>query len=277
MRTSWTASVTAPSGIAPVTRRSDSERPDISSSMRAGLASATASVATVSPERSTVTASARAAISSILWVMKSTARPSATRRRTAAKRRSRTEMSSAAVASSRMRRRGFRRSERAMTAAWRVPRSRSATRVRRSGRLPVSSSITASASVRRRWAGMRKRNRSSWPSQRLSRSDNSSRTRISWKVVAMPARRAAGRLAKRVGRPSKANVPESGWRTPVRILTRVDLPLPFSPMTAWTVPGRTTRLQSRSARVSPNALATPSTRTRGTTSPLRGAAAAVMP
>ncbi len=48
--------------------------------------------------------------------------------------------------------------------------------------------------------------------------------------------------------------------TPDRILTRVDLPEPFSPMSAWTSPARSSSEQPRSATVGPKALVTPSTR-----------------
>ena len=40
------------------------------------------------------------------------------------------------------------------------------------------------------------------------------------------------RLARR-----STSSPSSGWTMPVRILTSVDLPAPFSPTSAWTVPG----------------------------------------
>src|SRR5262249_8162674 len=55
-------------------------------------------------------------------------------------------------------------------------------------------------------------------------------------------------------------VPASGRCTPVRIFTRVDLPEPFSPMTACTSPARNSAEQERSATVGPKALASPVTR-----------------
>ena len=68
----------------------------------------------------------------------------------------------------------------------------------------------------------------------------------------MPAARAARGEPSRTGPPSaKAMLPASGATTPVRILTIVDLPLPFSPITACTLPYRMVRLHALSARVSP--------------------------
>ena len=44
-----------------------------------------------------------------------------------------------------------------------------------------------------------------------------------------------------IGAPSNVIVPVSALSAPATILMRVDLPAPFSPTTAWTVPGSTTR------------------------------------
>ena len=48
--------------------------------------------------------------------------------------------------------------------------------------------------------------------------------------------------------------------TPLRILTTVDLPQPFSPTSAWTSPARSSKDASRTACVGPNAFATLATR-----------------
>ena len=56
--------------------------------------------------------------------------------------------------------------------------------------------------------------------------------------------------------PSRRSVAGVGRWTPLRILTSVLLPEPFSPTSAWTSPARSSNEPSRSARVAPKALAT---------------------
>jgi hypothetical protein len=60
-------------------------------------------------------------------------------------------------------------------------------------------------------------------------------------TMPMPAARAARRsqLATSTRAPATSSVPASPRTTPARILTRVDLPAPFSPTSACTVPRRT--------------------------------------
>ena len=53
------------------------------------------------------------------------------------------------------------------------------------------------------------------------------------------------------GRPRTVIVPPSGWTAPVRILTRVLLPAPLAPRSAWTSPGRTASDAERSATTAP--------------------------
>src|SRR5579859_240131 len=48
--------------------------------------------------------------------------------------------------------------------------------------------------------------------------------------------------------------PASGWTMPARIFSSVDLPAPFSPMSAWASPADTSKLTPRSARTAPNDL-----------------------
>ncbi|QKM46029.1 hypothetical protein B7760_00014 [Burkholderia glumae] len=52
----------------------------------------------------------------------------------------------------------------------------------------------------------------------------------------MPAPIEAAALVKRTGSPSTSTLPESGWYSPPRIFSSVDLPAPFSPMRPWTCP-----------------------------------------
>ena len=88
--------------------------------------------------------------------------------------------------------------------------------------------------------------------------------RTSWKTVESPRARArAGLRRPSAGTPSITREPRSGRCTPERILTRVLLPLPFSPMTVCTSPGRISRFARTRARVAPNDLAMPVATSRG--------------
>ena len=71
-----------------------------------------------------------------------------------------------------------------------------------------------------------------------------------------PAGRASLGRRSVTGSPWMLIAPASARRTPVRILTSVDLPAPLAPSRAWTSPGRTGRSTARSATTVPNALAT---------------------
>src|SRR3954466_4436460 len=62
--------------------------------------------------------------------------------------------------------------------------------------------------------------------------------------------------------PSKVIRPESAVVAPERILMRVDLPAPFSPTRACTVPARTVMSALRMARTAPERLDTPVTPNR---------------
>ncbi len=80
---------------------------------------------------------------------------------------------------------------------------------------------------------------SSIPSQTLSRTERASATSTSWNTVTIPWSWAArGVLRACTASPAISMVPASGAWTPLRILTRVLLPEPFSPTRAWTSPAR---------------------------------------
>ena len=219
-------------------------------------------LATVSPERMTVMRSPISSISSIRWVMKITPTPSAARRAIRAKSRSRVTTSSAEVASSRIRMRGRRSRARTMQQACRSLRERSSMTVDRSIGRSKSSARAALAWRRFSRAGILVRQVSSAPSQTLSRTERSSATRTSWKTVTTPCCWADLGLRSWTSAPATSTRPESGACTPLRILTSVLLPEPFSPARAWTSPARSSNEQSLSAWVGPNAFATCSTRTR---------------
>ncbi|OJV02785.1 MAG: hypothetical protein BGO06_06560 [Shinella sp. 65-6] len=62
----------------------------------------------------------------------------------------------------------------------------------------------------------------------------------SWCTITMPARSAACSVSG-AGMPSSSIVPEDGGASPAAMRMRVDLPAPFSPTSASTSPGLTTR------------------------------------
>ena len=228
--------------------------------------SARSTVATDRPDRSTVMRSAISSISSMRCEMKITAPALAVSRRTTANSRSRVATSSADVDSSRIRIRGSRTSARAIPHTCRMLSGSDSTGASRGGASPVSSASTAAARSRLTSSGTRRRNRPSTPIQTFSSTVCGPTTRTSWKTGTTPASNVTrGDRTPSKRRPAISIVPLSGRCTPARILTRVLLPEPFSPTTAWTSPARAENVHSRSACVRPNAFARPST--ARTTSP----------
>src|SRR3954454_432965 len=71
------------------------------------------------------------------------------------------------------------------------------------------------------------------------------------------------RLGCSTGWPSTATTPSSHTSAPVAILISVDLPAPFSPTSAWTVPGRTASDTPRRARTPGNDLTIESSASAG--------------
>src|SRR6266516_4071027 len=74
-------------------------------------------------------------------------------------------------------------------------------------------------------------------------------------MTAIPASLAAAGLCSAMGLPSASSVPLSGWCTPARILTSVDLPAPFSPTSPCAWPACSSIEPSASACTAPNAFA----------------------
>src|SRR6478609_2456410 len=75
-------------------------------------------------------------------------------------------------------------------------------------------------------------------------------------MTAMPAALESAVEPKSTSSPCRRKTPESRRCTPATILTRVDLPAPFSPTRAWIEPGVTAMLPERRATTEPNDLAT---------------------
>src|SRR5580704_17369159 len=79
----------------------------------------------------------------------------------------------------------------------------------------------------------------------------------------MPASRAFDGELNTTFLPAISMDPSSCACTPLSILMSVDFPAPFSPSSACTSPGSTSKLTPRKARTPPKLLATPVTRTNG--------------
>ena len=89
--------------------------------------------------------------------------------------------------------------------------------------------------------------RGSRPRKMFAPTSRFSRTLSSWWMNPMPSASASPTPRIVTGLPSKTTSPSSGTYTPPRIFMSVDLPAPFSPMSATTSPGPTDRLTAPSA------------------------------
>ena len=151
-----------------------------------------------------------------------------------------------------------------MPQAWRSESESPSTAMPRSTSRPSSSPSTSRARARLSRSETRVRHVPSMPSQTLSSTEHDSATSTSWKTVTMPRRWACcGVDSGGTTWPSSSISPASGVCTPLRILTIVDLPQPFSPTSARTSPARSSNEASRTAWVAPNAFATLVTRRSG--------------
>ncbi len=203
--------------------------PVMSLTSTCGFASLTSRVATLSPERMTVTLSEISWTSSIRWEMNSALTPVDARRRKRANRRSRVAISRADVASSRISIFGRRTSARTMQHACRSLSDRASTGTDSEGGVSRSSPRSCSAVFSRSVRAIRDLNRSSLPSQTFSSTERGAATSTSWNTVAMPALSAACGELSGTESPPTSTWPRSGACTPARIFTSVLLPDPFSP------------------------------------------------
>src|SRR5690625_7413770 len=80
--------------------------------------------------------------------------------------------------------------------------------------------------------------RTSYPSITFSPIDRFVHRFTSWYTVEIPAAWASAVPPSRRERPETMTVPSSMVYTPVSALISVDLPAPFSPIRAWTSPGK---------------------------------------
>ncbi len=102
------------------------------------------------------------------------------------------------------------------------------------------------------------------PSTTFSRTVRLSASMKCWNTMPTPAAIASAGDESATCWPLTSIVPESGFCTPYRIFISVDLPAPFSPTIAWTVPRSTSMLTSWLATTPGNVL--PMSRSRTTTS-----------
>ena len=219
--------------------------PSIAATICASPPSPGTNDATSRPSRRTVHMSQWVRTSARRWEMNSTERLRSFHRRITAKTRSDRSGGRAAVISSSTSSCGSNASALARSSMRRNGSGRSRTCSSRSSPsrpIAASSARTAPTSApdkRRFWATVR-----------------SGASAGSWNTGASPAAWASLGRRSSVGRPCRAIIPASARRTPVRILTIVDLPAPLAPSRAWLSPGRTVRSTARRATTGPKALAT---------------------
>ena len=108
-----------------------------------------------------------------------------------------------------------------------------------------------------------KRPRGACPIQTFSATERSSNSTVSWWMAVIPAAAASWGEANRTGSPSMRISPPSGRWIPVSTLTIVDLPAPFSPTSAVTVPACSSSETPESARTPGNVLVMPSSASTG--------------
>ena len=229
-------STTSPISASSFGKSASSERPTIRRTISPWGSWPAGRVATCRPSRSTVTVSASDATSSSRWLMKTIATPRSLRRRTVTNRLSTSCGESAAVGSSMIRSRALEESALAISISWRSATPRPRTGVSGPKSTPSSSRsratperIACQSTVWRRPRGWR-------PAKTFSATVRSGKTVGSWYIATIPSRCASCGLPILWGSPSTRSPPSSGWTTPVRIFTSVDLPAPFSPTSACTAP-----------------------------------------
>ena len=96
------------------------------------------------------------------------------------------------------------------------------------------------------------------PRKMFSATERSGASVVSCVTVAMPWRSASVGARNEVGRPANWMDPASGWIWPERIRSNVDLPEPFSPISACTSARLTRSVAPRSACTPPYRLCMPS-------------------
>ena len=119
-----------------------------------------------------------------------------------------------------------------------------------------SKSRRASLCTARRSIHPGSREAGSWPSKMFSATVRSGIGINSWWIMAMPLRMASCGLRSTMGRPRSRISPESTRCRPASTFINVDLPAPFSPISACTSPGQSVSETSTSALTPVNDLLT---------------------
>ncbi len=156
---------------------------------------------------------------------------------------------SADVDSSRNSSRGSPRSALAISTIWRSGSVRSSTS--QSGEIRLTSARSSSACARSRRSEPRTSAPGSTPSRRFCATVSPGTSESSWNAVAIPSSAARAGVAIRASSPNTSRLPASGRTTPLTIFTSVDLPAPFSPISACASPSRISKLTPSSATVAP--------------------------
>ena len=125
----------------------------------------------------------------------------------------------------------------------RAPTPSSSTRRSGSTPRPYASEISSIRLRAARWSSQPKRAGSA-PSTTFSSTVRLSASMKCWCTMPIPAAIASPGVEKLTSRPPTEMVPSSGRCIPYRIFISVDLPAPFSPTSACTVPARTAKCTS---------------------------------
>ncbi len=225
--------------------------------------SAVRNSATTRPPRSTVMRSLTSKTCSRKCETNSTATPWSHRRRTTPSSRAASSASRLDVGSSSTSTRGSSTIARA-TATSCLVAGDSADRGPR-GSMSSSPSVASAADARAlvRPQSMPSRPRTSWPIITFSATVRCGLRCVSWKTVAMPSARLCATLVGGLSTPSTTTVPARIGSVPVSAPMRVDLPAPFSPMSACTSPGRSARSTPSSTRTPESSTVIPRSSTTG--------------
>ena len=211
-----------------------------------------ASSPTTAPSRSTTTLSAHCSTSFRRCEMKITATPLALSSAITFRRRAVSEAVRLDVGSSMMTMRASSDSALMISTSWRWASERSATGVSASKSQPSrrSSGATFALIAVRSISFNGPPKTGSRPIITLAATSRLSKRLSSWCTKAMPAAMAPATVSEPCATPSMRITPSLGSTTPPRIFIRVDLPAPFSPISARTSP-RSTRRPTRSSAFTP--------------------------
>ena len=223
-----------------------------------GLISPAAQVPALRPLRSTVTRSLISPASASRCEMKTMPLPAAASARVRSNSQDTSDGPSAEVASSRTTMSGSAASTFAIATSWRAATDRS--RTCRAGSMPARPMLSKSSPARariRRLATVPS-GLSGWRLKKMfSITVRSGISGSSWNTTPTPAASDSPGSRGANRSPRSCTSPPSARSTPEMTLTRVDLPAPFSPSSACTSPGWTSKLTSCRACTPANALLRP--------------------